>query len=412
MTRYYMKLAIVLFLEFKQNRTGNVALLFGLMILPILIFVGAGIDYSRAQNALYTLQTAADAAVLAGASLTDVKKIERELEAKAIYAVNIAARPELANTQVTVTVVDNTVVASVSYDSPTTITRLAGIDTITVGAKATAAFVTEADPLDLYFVFDQSESMNIPDLPEDIERLIDGTDHINFWGARGCAFACHDPYRWHEPRPGMSLYEFAQEEGIAVRYDKIKAVISQTSESVLNSVTDDSVRVGLYAFSNTAREVAEPTPDYAAIETAMQNLSVPSTYTRYGVAFPVIASGIQQRPVEENTQKALVLMTDGVRTSFVDPYYSGGPIDVNTCSQFKDVVDTVYVLHIEYPDPDYLANFGNRVRRFVGDVSDNLRACATSPEHYFVATNSAEMIENLRKIAERVLANVNVRLSG
>jgi Flp pilus assembly protein TadG len=64
---------------FGRAREGNVALWFALMLLPLLLAVGAAIDYARAATLRAKLQQATDAAILAVAPLA-AKKSDAELE--------------------------------------------------------------------------------------------------------------------------------------------------------------------------------------------------------------------------------------------------------------------------------------------------------------------------------------------
>ena len=50
--------------EFARSRSGNVAMMFGLAILPLMAAVGMAIDYSRIADARTRLNGAADAATL------------------------------------------------------------------------------------------------------------------------------------------------------------------------------------------------------------------------------------------------------------------------------------------------------------------------------------------------------------
>ena len=52
--------------SFARDTTGNVAVTFALLLLPAALAVGAGVDYSRANNIKASLQAALDSAVLAG----------------------------------------------------------------------------------------------------------------------------------------------------------------------------------------------------------------------------------------------------------------------------------------------------------------------------------------------------------
>jgi Flp pilus assembly protein TadG len=50
--------------SFWDDRRGGTAILFGLMLLPLMAAVGAAVDYSRAANVRTAMQAAADAAAL------------------------------------------------------------------------------------------------------------------------------------------------------------------------------------------------------------------------------------------------------------------------------------------------------------------------------------------------------------
>lgn len=54
--------------RFCRDTAGNVALLFGLMVVPLALASGVGIDYARAASIRASLQSTADSAALAGAS--------------------------------------------------------------------------------------------------------------------------------------------------------------------------------------------------------------------------------------------------------------------------------------------------------------------------------------------------------
>lgn len=51
-----------------RNADGSVAVLFGLLMIPLIVAAGVGVDYGRAAEIRATLQSAVDAAALAGAS--------------------------------------------------------------------------------------------------------------------------------------------------------------------------------------------------------------------------------------------------------------------------------------------------------------------------------------------------------
>jgi Flp pilus assembly protein TadG len=135
-------------LGFCKDRGGSVATSFALVLIPIVIGIGAAIDYSRANSVKAAMQTALDSAVLAGgqdntANWTDV----------ALNAFNGNFRPQgstAANPTFTLNG-DGSFSGSASATVPTTILGIMGIDTVNVGAQSTA-MVAPTSPNEQYCV--------------------------------------------------------------------------------------------------------------------------------------------------------------------------------------------------------------------------------------------------------------------
>jgi Flp pilus assembly protein TadG len=77
------------FQRFRSDQRGNVAILFGLAVLPVVGMVGAAVDYSRANAVRASLQAAADAAALTAArdapGLSEARIAER---ARGVFVAN------------------------------------------------------------------------------------------------------------------------------------------------------------------------------------------------------------------------------------------------------------------------------------------------------------------------------------
>jgi Flp pilus assembly protein TadG len=74
--------------KFSRNQSGNVAIIFSIAIVPMLILAGAGVDMIRANNVRTTLQSAADAAALAGGGSDSATTEELTLIALKYLAAN------------------------------------------------------------------------------------------------------------------------------------------------------------------------------------------------------------------------------------------------------------------------------------------------------------------------------------
>ena len=68
-----------------RSRTGNVAILFALLSIPMIGATGVAIDYARAQSMQTRLRTALDAAVLAGVNQETGHQVDR---AQAVFSLN------------------------------------------------------------------------------------------------------------------------------------------------------------------------------------------------------------------------------------------------------------------------------------------------------------------------------------
>lgn len=71
--------------RFKGDRGGNIAVLFAIALLPILTFIGAAIDYTRAVNAKSSMQAALDSTAL---------MLSRDLSQNTITTADIAAKAD------------------------------------------------------------------------------------------------------------------------------------------------------------------------------------------------------------------------------------------------------------------------------------------------------------------------------
>ncbi len=143
-----------------RNDRGNVAIVFALALVPLLLAIGCAIDYSRAMNAQATLQNAADAAVLAAGasdkiSNTDVTALVNQylagnkfdLKLKAVNAVSITPSGTAG------------ISLHLAGEVSTTFMSLAGYSSLDVSADTGIVRGTGSTPLELALVLDTTGSM-------------------------------------------------------------------------------------------------------------------------------------------------------------------------------------------------------------------------------------------------------------
>ena len=200
-----------------RNRRGNVAMIFGFALMPLLVAVGSAIDYSQAARSRNHIATSADAAALAA-----TKAAQTYMTANGTGPASFAAASLLAQTAMTQTFAANqtsdgysqnvTAVLVMTQDptgipiatvtttanAPTFFMRLVGIPVVAVGAVSQAKGAG-GTYYQIVFVIDVSNSMAVGGTAQDItnlqnDRYIQNTSISNGQvSSTPCAFPCHDP---------------------------------------------------------------------------------------------------------------------------------------------------------------------------------------------------------------------------
>jgi Flp pilus assembly protein TadG len=131
--------------SFASDNRGNVAMIFGLAMLPLIGFVGAAIDYSRANNARSAMQAALDSTSLMlskdAATLTPANLTTKASD----YFNAIFKHPEADTVAVTASYAyaaggSHTINMSSSANVPTAFMRVLGYDTIKIASTATSTW--------------------------------------------------------------------------------------------------------------------------------------------------------------------------------------------------------------------------------------------------------------------------------
>ena len=145
--------------RFKRDARGNVAIIFGLTLLPMMIAAGAAVDIARAYVVENKLQAALDAAALSAATVTGTSEEERITAAKATFQSNYPASKLGENiAQPTFELEDGVVVASVAGSMDTTLMQVAGIKKMDINVS-TEITVPGLKDGEIVLVLDYSGSM-------------------------------------------------------------------------------------------------------------------------------------------------------------------------------------------------------------------------------------------------------------
>ena len=215
------------FRNFLRDRRANVAMMFGLMAVPLIFIVGMGIDYGTAARLKSKMNAAADAAVLAAVTPAMMSQSDAASTTAATNMFNalVTGLPRLiynSSTGLTVTVQDvglqRTVTVAYNAQSQNLFGGVLNMNTIAFGGTSTGAAATPPN-INFYLMLDDSPSMAIAGTPADITTMVNNTS-----AQSGCAFACHEANPAGEnpalgnPR-GEDNYALARSLGVTLRAD-------------------------------------------------------------------------------------------------------------------------------------------------------------------------------------------------
>jgi len=143
--------------SFVRQANGNVALLFGFALIPLLLSVGVAVDYGRALIVRERLQDAIDSAGLAAGSWVGLSPAELQTKAQQYFNANYP--PETIGTVSALNVSSNgnEIHISASAQVPTTFMKIANFNTLGVTAESTIA--VGQGTIEVALVLDNSRSM-------------------------------------------------------------------------------------------------------------------------------------------------------------------------------------------------------------------------------------------------------------
>ncbi|EJW13436.1 Von Willebrand factor type A domain protein [Rhodovulum sp. PH10] len=118
-------------MSFWSDTRGNIAVIFALVLVPVVLLAGGMVDYTRTQNVEARLQAALDAAVLAGLGADDVAV------ARSVFSANLSGT-EGALSGPDFTLGSDTLTGTAAIAVPTGFLGIARMETLTARATATA----------------------------------------------------------------------------------------------------------------------------------------------------------------------------------------------------------------------------------------------------------------------------------
>jgi Flp pilus assembly protein TadG len=192
--------------RFWGNRSGNIALITALLMIPITFAVGMAFDFTQAQARKDKLDGIADVAALGGVTPAEMARTPALAAAQSnslfsgqAATVSGVLSPTPTSTATdqsgtSATLVTRTVVVNYVAQSQNVFAALLGMPTMTIKGTSTATSST-APNIDFYLLLDTSPSMEIAATSDGITKMENATQQESDIGAppngNGCAFGCH-----------------------------------------------------------------------------------------------------------------------------------------------------------------------------------------------------------------------------
>lgn len=416
--------------RFRQNNQGQIAVILGLSILPIMGFIGTAIDYARATTTLASLNAAADAAALNAVSKGRTTKTAPSTDTVKGYfngsaGVNSYVTVTNFSTTSTVTVTSMTVSVSYTAQIPTAFMQLFGVKTLTMSGGATAQ--TSLPPyIDFHLLLDNSPSMGVAGSTSDITKMQSLTSD-------SCAFACHKKNSDGSENTN-DYYHLAKNNGITTCIDLLRSAVQNLMDTATKSTQiTNQFRMGIYTFSDTFQTIADLSSDLttqkskaAAIDLAYAYAAETDQQTSFDLAMPTMNSIVADPgdgTVATAPQKFVFFVTDGVQdevktskntclsstpkadssgnnscVSQKSPHDSStttiGPINSSLCTTLKNRGIKVAVLYTPYLPLTVNSYYNTYVAPYNNSsttgIEGSLAACA-SPGFYFSIGDSTSI---------------------
>jgi Flp pilus assembly protein TadG len=254
--------------RFRHDRSGNIAVIFAIAVLPLISAVGCAVDYNRATQIRTKLQAAADAAsvgsisrtspafIAAGTMTSDGAIPVGVTDAANIFNVNTSDATGYTLNSVTPTVARaaGTVTSTVQFSAsvPTMFLGVMGKSAMTVTGTSTS---TANMPLyiDFHLLLDNSPSMSVGATPTDVAAMVSATSASSFGSNQNCAFACHDVASGATD----NFYALAKSLGVTMRIDVMRTATQQLMTTAAQTETySNQFRMAIYDFGVSADTAA------------------------------------------------------------------------------------------------------------------------------------------------------------
>ncbi|PPD40471.1 MAG: hypothetical protein CTY15_14765 [Methylocystis sp.] len=430
---------------FGRDERGAVAILFGLTMIPIVLMIGAALDYTRASAMRSRLNHLMDRAALAavkaaaqkeadciarnylisGCSTADIQKLGVGAGTQFVKA-DHAFQSYGKTIAVTLAKADVAWSANLVYaaELPASMTKVMGMTALPVKGTVTSNISLGTQLyLNVHLLLDRSMSMGIGATSDDITRL---------QALTGCAFGCHST------ADAPTHYFAPKAQGIRFRIDDLRdaaTTLVATAKTVTASNARNHIQIAAYGFNHVVTPLIALTSDLNAVGSAIQSFDMPDVDdgTQIGDAInwltprvPTSGDGM----AADRPQQVVILVTDGVEDgiytgwegmtaptglplSWWGPSYTKantGAFPTGVCDALKQkdvIVGVVYTTYVPFVGTE---QYDKLIGPFAANISPNLEACA-STGYFFVASKPGEINAGMQHLFNKAMAESALRLT-
>jgi Flp pilus assembly protein TadG len=412
--------------RFRNDQRGNVAVLFGLAVVPLMLAVGAAVDYSFASSIRTKLNAIADAAALAvvNRSALSLSKGAAEKMARDIFNAQSADMERVTIRNVSATVTDGsngrTAVVSYTANAPTSILGLMNVKRIKLAGNSYAA---SAKPtyIDFYLLLDNTPSMGVGATTADINTMVANTSDQ-------CAFACHDL------SDSNNYYKLAKKLGVQMRIDVVRTATQKLMDTATaTQIVPSQFRAAIYTFGTTCTSlglstVATLTSSLSSAKaqaSSIDLMTIPyqgynnDQCTNSDSALSALNTAITtpgNGSTSAQPQKLLFFVTDGVADasnagSCSKPLTGGTrcqePMDVSFCTTLKNRGVKIAVLYTTYLPLPTNAWYNTWIAPFQAQLGSNMQSCA-SPGLYFEVSPTQGISEAMTALFQKAVGQARL----
>ncbi len=448
--------------RFVKAQSGNVSVIFGLAFLPMVLFMGSAIDYSRAAQQRARLDNAADSAALAGVNWS-IKNNLNPPSSDQIksYFYAMAGTSDVTINDVTVTTSTSvtSVFVTVNYTASvkTSFMQAGGFQTITVGGSATSA-ADKPKYVNFYLMLDNSPSMGLGATSADIAKLQSLTPD-------SCAFACHmHTFNSSGQITGdntSDYYHIAKNNGVQTRIDVLRTATQNLAQSANDAIQiTNQFKMAVYTFSDVVTTISTLSTNlingspnvktlagnidlaYAYYDQRDTQTSFDTALSTLNSAMPtpgdgsssllaseflfIVTDGVQDQPVGSKSGTGDKADTIATNSTYFPPsgvttlpnLYSAksgnvssarliSVMDTSTCTTIKNRNIRIAVLYTPYLPVTNNSFYNSWVAPISSSIPTQLQACA-SPGFYFQITPTQGINEAMQAMFKAALSAARI----